>query len=108
MLSTFKTNIFLVQVLIFLIIGIILLITTRPLLQKLINKCYINKHSNQIIGMKGIVTEEINKNQLGEVKVADKIWNAYSDKDISINALIEVLEINDLKLKVKEIKENKK
>ena len=73
-----------------------------PISRKLYSKIKMN---NRIIGMKGIVTEDIIKDNIGEVKVDGKKWSAYSDTDISKGESIEVLSINSVKLKVKKWEE---
>lgn len=51
--------------------------------------------------MKGIVTEDITKDNIGEVKVDGKIWSAYSDMDISKGEPVKILSINSVKIQVK-------
>ena len=58
-----------------------------------------------LMGINGIVTEKITKNTIGEVKVDGKLWSAYADKTISKDSIVEVLEINSTKIKVKEVEE---
>ena len=53
-----------------------------------------------------IVSEKIEKDGIGEVKVLGKRWSAYSNKEIEVNRKIKVLSINGVKLKVEEIKES--
>ena len=50
--------------------------------------------------MKGIVTMDITKDNIGEVKVDGKRWSAYSDTDISKGEIVKVLSINSVKIKV--------
>ena len=82
-------------------LGVILLLTTRPILLKLMHKQREATNLDRIIGMKGIVLRDIEPDSLGEVKVDGKIWFAFSDKKIELNEKIEVLEINGTKLRVK-------
>lgn len=93
---------FLIEMSIFVILGIILLITTRPLLNKLIKVKKENTNLDRVIGMVGIVTEDINKNSIGEVKVDGKRWSAISDKGIKKDTNVKILEVNGVKLKVEE------
>lgn len=93
---------FLIEMSIFVILGIILLITTRPLLNKLIKVKKENTNLDRVIGMVGIVTEDINKNSIGEVKVDGKRWSAISDKEIKKDTNVKILEVNGVKLKVEE------
>lgn len=100
--STLIIEEFYIQFAIFVVIGIILLVTTRPFLIKMLIKNDTQKTNiDRIIGMKGKVIEDIKKDNLGEVKVDGKIWFAYADDNIDANKIVEILEINGTKLKVK-------
>ena len=79
-----------------------------PISRKLYSKIKMNNSKtniDRIIGMKGIVTEDIIKDNIGEVKVDGKKLSAYSDTDISKGENIKVLSINSVKLKVKKWEE---
>lgn len=99
---SFITDNFLVQVGVFCIAGIVLLITTRPILEKWLSTKKVSTNIDRIIGMKGIVTEEIIKNGTGEVKVDGKKWTAYADKKIKVDSTVKVLLIDGVKIKVEE------
>ena len=73
-----------------------------PISKKIYNKIKNNEQTNldRIIGMKGIVTEAITTNNMGEVKVDGKKWSAYSSNDISKGEYVKVLLIDSVKLKV--------
>lgn len=101
-LSLFVNN-FIVQLATFTIIGLILLITTRPTLKKYLNNKNEKTNFDRIIGMQGTVTEPILKNEIGEVKVDGKKWSAIADKKIEKGKTVEILEIIGVKVKVKEI-----
>lgn len=105
MLLTLCTDSFLIQFAVFVILGIFLLLTTRSFLQSKWNQIKVRTNADRVIGMRGIVTEEITKNKYGEVKVDGKLWTALADKKIKVNATIEVLEIDGVKLKVKEMED---
>lgn len=100
---SFFTDNFLIQFGVFAILGTILLITTRPILNNFVKSKKEKTNLDRIIGMTGIVTEEIKKNNDGEVKVDGKRWTAYADKKIKVDSTVEVLEIKGVKIKVKEI-----
>ena len=101
---SFFSNNFLLQLGIFTILGTILLVTTRPILKKIIND-NVKTNLDRIIGMTGIVTEKIDKNTIGEVKVDGKRWSAISAKKIDVDKVVKILEIDGVKLKVEEVKE---
>lgn len=91
---------YIIQFGIFVIVGVILLITTKPFLTKFIKLHKVRTNVDIIIGMIGVVTEKISKNKDGEVKVDGKIWTAYADNTIKKGDLVKVLEIKGVKIKV--------
>lgn len=99
------TDNFVLQFGIFSVLGVFLLITTRPLLLKFIKPKDEKTNVDRVIGMEGIVTEEIKKNMIGEVKVDGKKWSAYSDHRITKDSIVKILEIDGVKLKVGKVEE---
>ena len=98
MISLFIDNLC-IQIGVFVILGLLLI----PISKKIYKKIKVNGIStnfDRIIGMKGIVTEDITKDNIGEVKVDGKRWSAYSDTDISKGEIVRVLSINSVKIKV--------
>lgn len=79
-LSFFDISLF-SQVAVFVLLGLFLMITTKPILQKWFSPKNIKTNSDRVIGMTGIVTEEIKRNTVGEVKVDGKRWSAISSKN---------------------------
>ena len=55
---------YIIQFGIFVIVGVILLITTKPFLTKFIKLHKVKTNIDRIIGMTGIVTEKISKNNI--------------------------------------------
>lgn len=101
--SMFTDNL-LIQIAVFVIVGIALI----PLSKKIYKKIKIGNIStnlDRIIGMKGIVTEDITKDNIGEVKVDGKCWSAYSDTNIKKGESVKVLSINSVKIKVEKWEE---
>ena len=103
-ISLFTNNI-IIQIAVFILLGVILLLSTKNILQKYLTSKTERTNYDRIIGMNGIVTEKITKNTIGEVKVDGKLWSAYADKTIQKDSIVEVLEINSTKIKVKEVEE---
>lgn len=83
---------------IFVLLGIVLMITTRKYLLKLLQVKKTSTNIDRIIGMKALVTKDIK--DIGELKVDGKIWTAISDEILSAGDYAKVLEINSTKLKV--------
>ena len=92
-----------VEFAVFVLGGVLLLITTRPYLLKKLKVGESKTNLDRIIGMKGVVSENISNLSPGEVKVDGKRWTAISDNDIKKGSTVEVLEIIRVKIKVKEI-----
>ena len=67
-----------IQSTIFALLGILLLLVTRPIVAKLKSKDNAKTNLDRIIGEEAIVTEDITKNNVGEVKVDGKRWSAIS------------------------------
>lgn len=98
-ISLFVGN-YIIQFAAFVIVGVILLITTKPFLTKFFKQHKVKTNIDRIIGMTGVVTQAIKKNDDGEVKVDGKKWTAYADKAIKKGDLVKVLEIKGVKIKV--------
>ncbi len=92
---------FIVQFGVFTILGIFLLFTTRTWLQSKLDSKKQKTNLDRVIGMTGVVTEEISKNKPGEVKVDGKRWTAVADKKIEVDASVSILNIEGVKLVVK-------
>ena len=58
---------------------------------------------DRVIGMTGVVTEEIRKNNPGEVKVDGKKWTAISKKKIEKDKDVKIIAIEGVKLIVEEV-----
>ena len=101
------TDNYIIQFAVFVIVGVILLITTKPILVKHFNKSHPKTNADRVIGMTGIVTEKITKTNPGEVKVDGKRWTAEADRLIQKESLVRVTELNGVKLKVEKVKEGK-
>ena len=93
---------FYIQFIVFGILGLVLMVLTRPILKKLLVKDKEKTNLDRVVGMTGICTEEISsKNDVGEVKVDGKKWSAISSSKIKKGEEITVISIDGVKLKVK-------
>lgn len=101
--SLFTDNL-VIQIGVFVIVGVILLLLTKPIIDKYLKQKNIKTNLDRVIGMTGIVTEEIKKNSVGEIKVDGKRWSAISNMKIPVGHNVKVLKIDGVKLIVE--KEN--
>ncbi len=97
---SFLTDNLVIQIGIFVVGGVVLMPISKKLYAKIRGKG-AKTNLDRIIGMKGIVTEDIENGNIGEVKVDGKRWSAYADTDIHKGENVEVLAINSVKIKVK-------
>jgi len=105
LILSFFIDSFIIQFSVFVILGVILLITTKPILKKFIKVNNEKTNLDRVIGMKGVVTSKIEPLSVGEVKVDGKRWSAISDSVIEQNEIVEVLKIDGVKLIVKKEEE---
>ena len=105
MLTSFITDSILIQVLVFVITSIILLIFTRPLVNKFVKiPKEVKTNAYSIIGKKAIVISKINNIEgNGQVKIDGDVWSAksFDDEDIPENTEVEIVEIDGVKAVVK-------
>ena len=88
MIASIFTDSLLIQTGIFVLLGIVLLITTRRPLQRLVNVQKEKTNLDRIYNMTGVVTEEILKNKSGVVKVDGKYWTAVCDENIDRKSVV--------------------
>ena len=103
-ISIFIDN-YLLQFGVFVLLGVLLLVTTRKSLMKLLGDKNEKTNLDRVVGMTAIVTKEISKNNPGEVKVDGKYWTAVGDKKIKVDSTVKVLKIDGVKLSVEEVDE---
>ena len=98
-----------VQWILFFAVSVILLIFTRPLAVRYMNRGVERTNVNRLIGEKAVVIQKIsNLDQTGQVKVGDVEWMARTESDemkIPEKAVVVIKEVQGVKLIVEEVKE---
>ena len=94
-----------IQVAVFVGVSLLSLLLTRNFVKKIKSTKIEKTNLDRVIGKVGYVTEDITKLNPGEVKVDGKKWAAISEKEIPAGKSVEILEIDGVKLVVKEIDE---
>lgn len=101
----------LVQWILFLVISLILLIFTRPLALRYMNKGMPKTNVNSLIGKKAVVVQTVNNlEQTGQVRINDIEWMARASSDgvtIPEQTIVTIEAVQGVKLIVKEEKEDK-
>lgn len=99
-----------IQIILFLVVSLVLLWSTRPIAVKYINKSRTKTNIESIIGMTGIVTEDIdNVRNKGLVNLNGQMWTARTlEENISIpkDKQVVIKAIQGVKLIVEEKKED--
>lgn len=97
---------------VFVISSVILLLLTKPIVNKFTkNDKKLETNAYSIIGKKGIVTQDINNTLgFGQIKIANEVWSAKTENDIIIQKGIEVkiIKIDGVKAVVVPITANEK
>lgn len=96
---------FIAQFAVFVVLGIVLLLTTRKTLQKKVDSFKTKTNLDRVVGEEGVVTEKITKHNSGEVKVDGKRWTAVADKTIQEGKIVKIIKIEGVKLIVEEVDE---
>ncbi len=103
MFSSFLTDNLLIQLGIFAIGGVLLLILSKPLIDAKKEK-EEKENLEKLVGMKGIIKEEVSKTKEGKVQINKELWTALAEKKIIEEKEVVVEKIVDKKLLVKEVK----
>lgn len=103
MFSSFLTDNLLIQLDIFAIGGVLLLIISKPLIDAKKEK-EEKENLEKLVGMKGIIKEEVSKTKEGKVQINKELWTALAEKKIIEEKEVVVEKIVDKKLLVKEVK----
>ena len=111
MVTTFITDSIYIQALVFVVTSTLLLIFTRPLVDKFIKTPKeLKTNAYSIIGKKAIVISKINNIEgIGQIKIDGEVWSAksFDDEDIPEDTEVEITEIDGVKAVVKRITADK-
>lgn len=98
-----------VQIGVFLLVSILLFLTTRPLARKYLNGRTVKTNADSLIGENCIVTQAIdNLRAEGQVRIRGQVWTARSvsdDQKLAVDELARVEAISGVKLIVKRVEE---
>lgn len=96
-----------VQLLLFFGVSVVLLIFTRPLAVRYMNKGVEKTNAESLLGKRAVVIQTVNNlAQTGQVRINDIEWTARTADDgeeIPTGAVVEIEEIRGVKLIVKEL-----
>lgn len=105
--SIFAPDAIILQTSIFVISSALLILFTKPLVDKYITRKTVPTNVNTLIGKKGIVLADINSLEAtGQVKVNGETWSAKSETEeiIKKGTEVEILQVDGVKLLVEPCK----
>lgn len=102
-ITTYATDDWIVQTIVFVIVAVILLLFTRPVAKKYFTPRRVRTNLDRIVGEKGIVLKAIKPFEVGEVKVDGKIWSAIANEnqEIAKGETVTIVSIEGAKVIVK-------
>ena len=106
MIASFITSNIIIQMAIFVISSTILILGTKPLINKFLSNKTIKTNYSSIIGKDCIVTEKIdNLNNKGQVKINGETWTARSETNlvIDLGSKVKIIKIEGVKVIVEPI-----
>lgn len=109
MAISFLTESFIIQAISFIISSSLLILLTKPLVNKYINVATVPTNSYSLIEKVGIVVSDIDPlDSSGQVKINGEIWSAksFNNERIKKDTKVKVLKIEGVKLIVTENTEN--
>lgn len=98
-----------IQLIVFAVLSFAAFIFLRPLLKKLIKNDRVDTNIDEIVGKKGIMTDDYSELHQGEVKVNGVLWTAINTKEtesIEKGTKVTVVAVQGNKLVVKVNKED--
>ncbi len=106
MFVSFFTSNIIIQMSIFLVTSTILILSTKPLINKFMNHKTITTNFSSLIGKDAIVVQEIdNLKGTGQIKVNGEMWTALCETNeiIPIGSEVEIIKIEGVKTIIKPI-----
>ena len=98
MITSFFTDSYVAQVIVFIVVSIVTLLITKPIVKKFKSFRTVPTNSDMVIGKIGVVTSKIENNKYGEIKIYGNTWTATSKSEIDVGTKVKVLSIEGVKL----------
>lgn len=105
MLISLATDNIYIQWVIFIIVSVAALVMFRPIAKAAVTKAKTKTNSDALVGQTAFLTEAINENQCGRLKIGDISWLAESENNQQIEkgSKVKILYITGNKLVVQKI-----
>ncbi|MFA6889885.1 MAG: NfeD family protein [Bacilli bacterium] len=95
----------LAQFIVFVAVSVVLLLATRPLTKRMMEKGMVRTNADRVIGMTGIITKEVSPNEIGELKVENVLWRAinYQNQTFIVGEKVSIDAISGTKLVISKV-----
>ena len=95
-----------VQTVVFVVISILLLIITKPIINKKFNSVDDSKNINTVVGTHIYLTKDVSKEKQGEGKIRDVVWTCKTNDENPLLAgeKVEIVDVSGNSLFVTKIK----
>lgn len=74
-----------IQVIVFVVLSIILIIATRPITKKMMEREIISTNADKVIGQTGVITQAFEGDNIGEVKIEGQLWRCINRDQLSFS-----------------------
>lgn len=98
-ISLFTDNI-IIQAAVFIVVSVALLVLTRPIVKKHINRKIERTNVDALLGMNGIVVSAIGKSECGAVRADGKVWTATAEDSIEAGTEVKITGISGVTVTV--------
>jgi membrane protein implicated in regulation of membrane protease activity len=98
----------LAQIITFVVLSVILLVATRPLTKRMMEKGQVRTNADRFIGMIAIVTKTVTPNEIGEVKVENNLWRAinFDNQSFAIDEKVIITAFHGSKVVISKLQES--
>jgi len=96
------------QIAIFAALTVLFIVFARPLAKRLFRSQEVKSNVDSLVGLIGVVTQEIAPLQPGLVKIYGEIWTASSDQSIAADSRVVIRAVEGVRLLVDPLEELKK
>lgn len=99
---------YVIQIIVFIVVSIILLIATRPLTKKMMDREIVKTNSDKLVGEVGTITTAFKEDNIGEVRVDNQLWRAISRSglEFAVNEKVNIDGISGNKLIVSKVNQS--
>ena len=74
-----------IQVIVFVVLSVVLIIATRPITKKMMDREIISTNADKVIGQTGVITQAFEGDSVGEVRIEGQLWRCINRDQLSFS-----------------------